>query len=214
MKCSKCGKEFNDESRFCPHCGIEVISIKEENNVKEDSAKPSNQSKGKEVRFLNKSYTYEHIVFAIFTVIILVACFLPYYSVSMFGASSSIKILDVDLGYIVPSLAIVCLIMFLVKNEFMMMWIGIVELIFSFLIYIGVSENAKEIGFGGFSIGCYLILISAVCLGVIGSHLSIKFKKDKSERSPFMNSMVLRFKIGVGLIAFLVIAFILIELFS
>lgn len=213
MKCMNCEKEISEGSKFCPHCGSEVSLSIEETENKQNNVN-CQKIVGKELTILGKSYTYAHIAYAVFAMLSLIACVLPYYTISFFGSSSSMNILEAEEGNIILILAIGCLIMFYFKNEFMMMWLAVVEFILSIVMYIGISANAKEVGVGGFSIGCYVMLISTLCLCIIGCYLSIKYKKDKSERSVFMNAMAFRFKIGLVLLAMMFILLIIGVLFG
>ena len=70
MKCSKCGKEIEDEWRFCNFCGEEIIrkeKVASQENIKEDLSKER-----KEEPMKNKYSTFEtvlDVISAIFMVI-------------------------------------------------------------------------------------------------------------------------------------------------
>ena len=210
MECKQCGKEINENTSFCPFCGYKVnIEPVEEQIVSEKGLKGKKSWLKQERVLFNKEYTNEHIIYLITAIVSIIACFLPYYTISILGYTESINALEIDLAYVIPILAFLGMIYMFFKNEFMMMWISIVQLIFILLIYIATVSNAKEVGLGSFSVGCYLLLMCGVIFAVFGGHLAITNRKSKEERSNFMNAMVLRFKIGIFFIILVIVLLIL-----
>ncbi len=51
MYCSNCGHELQDNSTFCPFCGVQIEKIKNNNNIKEDISRKKQHSKSSKVMY-------------------------------------------------------------------------------------------------------------------------------------------------------------------
>lgn len=215
MKCRQCGKDIDEKATFCPFCGNKISIEPVEDGMISERGLQGKKSWLKEEKILfNKKFTNEHILYLITAIISIIVCFLPYYTISILGYTESINALEIDLAIYIPILALLGIICMFFKNEFMMMWFSIIQLVIILLVYGATVSNAKEVGLGSFSIGCYLLLIFGVLLTLFGCHLAIINKKSKEERSNFMNAMVLRFKIGAFFLIVLIILLILAAIFN
>lgn len=225
MYCNKCGKEIANKSKFCPSCGASIIEKEVEENTDGKRALKSEKAQvlsdnsvnglSKEFVILNRVYTMEHVICFILMLICLLACIMPYLSVTVFGTTKSLNLLGLDeiteasWSSFQPVLLILSIILLIFRNEFMMMWLSLVNLFLSIMTITTVMAKLKEAGIGNLSIGAYTILLCTIVLFAFGIHLAIKYNKPKEERSPFMKSMMLRFKIGMYLIAALIVILII-----
>lgn len=214
MKCQKCNFDIQNGDLFCSKCGNPVIT--QTSNEANDFPNKNKQSAVQEIKLFNKVYRIEYILFIILSSLALVSTILPFLSASYLGTQISRNVLSCNFtfGYAVPIVAIVCILFGYLKNEFMMMWSGLINLFFSIAVILEAVQRIHEAIIGNLAIGAYLHIICSILLFGIGCHLAIKNKHEKKERSPLMSGLVFRFKIGLIAVVLLFVLLLLAKFFG
>lgn len=208
MKCKNCGKEIPDNAKFCANCGIDL------NDETSNKVITKQNTLEKEIKLFNKVFTYEHAIVFGLSIIILISSVLPYVSISVFGVSRSINVLQMDSGFIFLIPPTLCIVFTYIRKEFFAMWTNLIGLFFTLYLFSYEISTLNDIGIGNLSIGAYLSLFCSIAIFIISCHLAIKFKKKKEERSKFENMMIGRFKIGIFAFILLVILLIILAIFQ
>ena len=169
MKWKKCGQELEIGVKFCPNCGEDCVSQDTGIPVKEsvDKTKSAINDFGenmqkKEVEISGKKFNMLEVLTFGSGILAIISCFLPFASVSIFGYSQSVSLMDGGDGIICIALVVVALILSYLHKDIVALGLaGATAVLAVYEIF-----NAKSVlgGYGNISIGAYLLLLAAIGL--------------------------------------------------
>lgn len=173
--CIKCGQELNENDIFCPNCG-EKVERKENQQIDfKDQAKSTFQDikntatdfvQNDRSGFMNKFIKQNNVVGLVACVIILIANFLPFASVSVLGYSQSVSLMDDGKdGIIFLALSIVTAVLIFIKKDTLALIAGIIT--GGLGIYEIINTNSTLGAYSSYvtmGVGYYLLLIGSIAL--------------------------------------------------
>lgn len=173
MICKKCGNEMPDDVKVCTNCGNPL------ENEAQNTIIQNLSSLDKEMNLFNKPFTYEQVFVLAAGVLVILSSFLPYVSVSLFGISSSINVLQMNAGFIFIIPAILTIIFMYMKKELLAMILSLVGLALLLMLFFYEMGVISDYGFGSLSIGAYLTLLGSIAMFAFSLHRVMKNKKAK-----------------------------------
>lgn len=158
--CMKCGQQLDENDVFCPNCGAKVERKENHQSNFQDQAKNTfNDIKSTATDFVQNDHSgfmekfikQNNVVGLIGCAVVLIANFLPFASVSAFGYSQSVSLMDDGKdGIIFLVLSIVTAVLIFIKNDTLALIAGVIT--------------------GG--IGIYEIIHTSSQLGVYASYVT------------------------------------------
>lgn len=173
--CMKCGQELNENDVFCPNCGEKVEKGGSTQSNFQDQAKNTFEDikrtttdfvQNDRSGFMDKFIKQNNVLGLLGCVIILLACFLPFASVSAFGYSESVSLMSEGKdGIIFLVLSVVTAVLIFIKQDMAALiggiitgGLGLYEII-NFHAVLGAYSSMVDKGFGYF-----LLLIGSIVL--------------------------------------------------
>ncbi|WP_296878515.1 zinc ribbon domain-containing protein [Thomasclavelia sp.] len=168
MICKQCGKEIEDNARFCPECGaaVENSNAASGNNFEQTTANIQDKVDGftqnmkqKEVEISGKKFNMLEVVTFASTIIAIVACFLPFISVSYY----SLSLMDAGKDAIIfIVLAVGASVLTYLRQDLPAMCVSIVTAVYLFMEYTDVKDTLGS--YASLSMGFYLMLLAVAGL--------------------------------------------------
>lgn len=187
MFCGSCGKEINEGATFCPNCGAAI---------KPKSAATNTQPNGNFQQSFNAQQLMSGItsnpnlnIFGIIAgVILLLSAFLPFASISVFGSSMSVSLIDGGDGVIVIILALVGIVFSVLGKNIVVIVSGVISTLLFFVELAQMTSSYEDEFMNELAssmihkgIGFYFLLIGAVCL-IIAGIVGIRQKNSNIRR--------------------------------
>lgn len=145
MYCPKCGKELEPGTRFCPECGNLIVNDR-------DIISKLNL---KEIKIAGRSFSLITLVTFISSIVLIMACFLPFVSVGYYGISIANAGSDFII-FIILALLISGLVYF--KKDLLALCVAIVTVVFMLVELNGVKSIIGSIAH--LSMGAYLMIVA------------------------------------------------------
>lgn len=179
--CIKCGQELKENDVFCPQCGTPIQKKESDNSFAQNAANMQEQAKStfQDIKstttdfihndrsgFVDKFIGQNNVVGLLACALILIGNFLPFASVSLYGYSQSVSLMDSGKdGIIFLVAAIVTIVLIILKNDLLALIAGIIT--GGLGIYEILHTNSQLGSYAAFvdkGAGYYLLLIGAVLL--------------------------------------------------
>jgi hypothetical protein len=170
MFCPKCGNQCNDGITFCPSCGAQLAAP---NPV---TGGPVNQQTGYTPAPVpyKKHYNAGNFTLWIGCILAAISVFLPYASISLWGYSESISLIDASDGPIFLGIAIVVAVLNLFKVDVL----NIIGSVILLIAAIYERANGSELGsLVDYGFGCTLLIIGSF-VAVIGAIVGLVMHKN------------------------------------
>ena len=172
--CMKCGQELHENDVFCPNCGAKVEE-KETPNYQEQVKNTFEDIKSTTTQFIqdkdttgfgNKFIKQNNIIGLLGCIIIVIACFLPFASVSVLSYSQSISLMsDGKDGIIFLVLSAITAGTILIKKDMIALIAGIITGgLGLYEIFDTVSSLGAYSSYVTKGAGFYLLLIGSIVL--------------------------------------------------
>lgn len=186
--CIKCGQELQPDDAFCPNCGTAVEKDNHSNtqSFAQNATQMQDQAKNTindiknttmdfisndKTGFLDKFVKQNNVVGIFSCLLIILGCFLPFASVSVFGYSQSVSLMsDGKDGIIFLVASIITIAMILIKKDILALITGIITggLGIYEIIYTNNQLNSyssmidKGMGYYFLMIGAVILIISVL----------------------------------------------------
>lgn len=162
--CRNCGTPLSDEATFCGKCGTPV-------SVSAVPDLPSRTSLGGDPLKLG-------VIIA--GVLVVLSTFLPYASVSMFGFSQSVSLIDGGDGFIFIATAAVAIVGVLINKRILTLIGGIVTAFLALFELVNMNSELGDLaGMVDKGFGFYLSILASIVLAVLGVLVFLAGKKSK-----------------------------------
>lgn len=179
--CIKCGQQLKDNDVFCPNCGTPVEKNKKmessdqrivgyQDQIFDTFSEMKNTTvdyfQNDRSGFIDKFIGQNNVVGLLACALILIANFLPFASVSLYGYSQSVSLMDSGKdGIIFLVAAIVTIVFIILKNDMLALIAGVIT--GGLGIYEILDTNSQLGSYAAYvdkGAGYYLLLIGAVLL--------------------------------------------------
>lgn len=179
--CIKCGQQLKDNDVFCPNCGTPVEKNKKmessdqrivgyQDHIFDTFSEMKNTTvdyfQNDRSGFIDKFIGQNNVVGLLACALILIANFLPFASVSLYGYSQSVSLMDSGKdGIIFLVAAIVTIVFIILKNDMLALIAGVIT--GGLGIYEILDTNSQSGSYAAYvdkGAGYYLLLIGAVLL--------------------------------------------------
>lgn len=179
--CIKCGQQLKDNDVFCPNCGTPVEKNKKmessdqrivgyQDHIFDTFSEMKNTTvdyfQNDRSGFIDKFIGQNNVVGLLACALILIANFLPFASVSLYGYSQSVSLMDSGKdGIIFLVAAIVTIVFIILKNDMLALIAGVIT--GGLGIYEILDTNSQLGSYAAYvdkGAGYYLLLIGAVLL--------------------------------------------------
>lgn len=178
MFCEKCGNKINPGQSFCNNCGA---PCNQNDNPLENPK--VNEAKS----FITRVRQERNLMALIATVVTLIATYLPYGKVSLWGFSESITYASTDDGKILFVLLIAAGVIYYLKRDGIAFIVSVLALLVIIIDFMGMNDAASQsYGIAQPAIGCYLMILGGIAMVAapfIGNKVNDAIQKSKEKKA-------------------------------